>query len=589
MILVMDNFRAPRRAAYQSHAIDGFARTASGRQTVYRNITDPYLGSITRVPEPLQAVAPQPQPQTPPQPLQAPQYVFEPVPVAQPAYIPPVEPMPAPLPEQPLQQTEAPAVRSGFDIATIEEFDKPKNRLAAGRAFRKWMLRGGLITMALFIGVGGLLFAQGYSKVHKVFRGNERPSALNASAVQLLKGESAGRVNVLLLGNGGDGHQAPDLTDTLIVESVDTVHKTAAMFSIPRDLWVQIPKYGNMKINAAYEVGKYNSLGKIDDSNANTDAVMAGFKQVDQAIQTVLGINIDYNVLVNFTSFKQAVDSVGGVTVNVPEALVDPTMAWENGHNPVLAAAGTQQMNGKQALMYVRSRETSSDFARSQRQRSILLALKDKVLSAGTLGNPIKVSQLINAFGDNLVTDFSLSEGMRAYSIGKVITNEKIASIDLVTPPNNLITTGNMNGVSIDVPRAGQFDYAAIQDYVKQTLAGTSATTAAPAAPNSASPTTTTPAETAQISVLNGTSKEGLAGSKAAKLKTAGYNVIQVGNAPTKTYAKTTIVDLSNGTDPKTKSYLESTFGVTSVTTLPAGVAAGTANFVVILGAEQTL
>jgi len=490
---------------------------------------------------------------------------------------------PRPQVEESVEATpDEPARPSPFDLETIEETVVPKNRLAAGRAFKKWLLRGGLITLALLIAGGGLLFMQGYNKVHKVFRGEGKVSAFSASAdQQLLKGEKTGHVNILLLGNGGIGHDGSDLTDTIIVESIDTVRKTASLISVPRDLWVQVPGHGSMKINAAYETGKYDYLGKIDASNANTEAVFAGFKTADQIIGGVLGITIDYNALVNFTSFREAVDSVGGVTVNVPEQLYDPTMAWENHNNPVLAQPGVQEMNGKQALLYVRSRETTSDFARSQRQRAVILALKDKVLSAGTLSNPLKISQLINAFGDNLVTDMSLSEAMRAYSLGKDMNNSKIASIDLVTPPHDLITTGGMNGLSIDKPRAGLYEYSAIQEYIQQVL-----NPPAPTTPSAAAGTSSVP-ENAAITVLNGTATEGLAGRKAATLKAAGYNVVSTGNAPAT--ARTVVVDYSGGADPNTKSYLEKTFGTTAVTTSPyASVTQGSANFVVILGSDQS-
>jgi len=471
----------------------------------------------------------------------------------------------------PVAPTPGPA--SPFDLRAIEEIEKPKNRLTAGRAFRKWLLRGGLAALVLMVGIGGLLFAQGYMKVHRVFKGTAAHSAALQANVDVtkLKGEGDGRVNILLLGNGGGTHDAPDLTDTLMVMSIDPVNKKAVLLSVPRDLWVNVPSYNAMKINAVYEVGKYNYEHKIDSTNNNTQAVEAGFAMADKQVETVLGIPIHYNMLVNFAAFRQAIDTVGGVNISVPTQLYDPTMAWENHGNPVLAAAGPQQMSGTQALLYVRSRETSSDFARSQRQRAMLLALKDKVLSAGTLSNPLKISQLMSAFGNNMVTDFSLSDANRAYQIMKDISNTNVQSMDLVTPPNALVTTGNINGVSIDVPKAGQFNYTAIQNFVHSGLKDGFLVN-----------------ENAQLTVLNGTAKEGLATTKANELRSYGYNVTSVGNAPTKTYAKTVIVDFSNGADKVTKQYLETRYGVKSVNAVPdPAIQRGSADFIVILGAEQ--
>jgi LCP family protein required for cell wall assembly len=454
--------------------------------------------------------------------------------------------------------------------------DRPKNRLQAGKAFRKWMLRGGLAAAVLLLAVGGLLFYQGLNKVHKVFKGTASRAAALQSEVNptLLKGEGDGRVNILLLGNGGVGHDGPDLTDTMMVASIDPINKTATLLSVPRDLWVKMPNNfisANQKINAAYESGKYHYLGKQDASNADSKAVEAGFTAADQTVSQVLGITIHYNMVVDFHAFRQAVDSVGGVTINVPEQLYDPTMAWENNHNPILAAAGVQQMDGIHALMYARSRETTSDFARGERQRAIILALKEKALSLGTLSNPVKISSLMSAFGNNLVTDLSLSDAVRLYDLTKGISGDNIKSLDLVTKPNMLVTTGNMNGISIDQPRAGLYNYGEIQAFVRASLRDGYITK-----------------ENSSVTVLNGTSVAGLATTKANELKSFGYNVAKVDNAPTEAYDQTVVVDLTNGADKYTKHYLENRYGVSAVTKIPdTSIQAGDAHFIVILGQDQ--
>jgi anionic cell wall polymer biosynthesis LytR-Cps2A-Psr (LCP) family protein len=86
---------------------------------------------------------------------------------------------------------------------------------------------------------------------------------------------------------------------------------------------------------------------------------------------------------VDFAAFKQTVNSIGGVTFNVPETLYDPTIAWENHGNSYIAMKGMQTFNGDKALLYARSRETSSDFARGQRQRQLIVAIKDKHFHLG--------------------------------------------------------------------------------------------------------------------------------------------------------------------------------------------------------------
>jgi LCP family protein required for cell wall assembly len=440
------------------------------------------------------------------------------------------------------------------------------------RMLRSWAFRTTVAMLVLIIGFGGVLFAQGYLKLHKAFKGGATAAALQRVVTpDLLKGEGDGRINILLLGNGGDGHEAPDLTDTMMVASIDPVNKTADLVSIPRDMWVAIPKHGSMKINAAYETGKYDYLGKIDNSNKDHNAVKAGLDMADQTVEQVLGISIHYNVLVNFISFKKAVDTVGGVTVNVPDQLYDPTMAWENNWNPVLAKAGVQQMNGKQALMYARSRETSSDFARGERQRLIILALKEKVATLGTLSNPLKISQLLSTFGDNVYTDLSLTDASRLMSLSKGISNSKVKSVGFTDEGLNLVTTDNVKGQSVVKPRAGFNEYGDIQAYIRSTLVDGYILK-----------------EHSSITVLNGSGKPGLAATEAKLLKSYGYNVQTVGDAPQGTYLKTTIVDLTKGKDKYTKHYLERRFGVNATSVVPdASIQSGQAHFIIILGTDE--
>lgn len=438
---------------------------------------------------------------------------------------------------------------------------------------RKWSFRGAVASLVLLIGVGGFLFWQGYLNLHKVFKGNAHAASLQANVdPNLLKGEGDGRVNILLLGRGGLGHDAPDLTDTIMLASIDPVNHSAELLSVPRDLWVTLPSGGSSKINAVWETGKYKYLGKMDSSNKNSKAVQAGFTAIDQTVEQVLGVPIHYNVLIDFQAFRQAVNTVGGVTINVPKTLYDPTMAWENNWNPVLAKAGVQKFDGKHALIYVRSRETSSDFARAERQRSVLLALKDKAVSVGTLSNPTKLAGLMSAFGNNAQTDLSLGDASRLYSIFKAIGNNKVQSLDLVTPPHQFVTTGNINGQSVVQPRAGLGQYDDIQKYVRSSLKDGYIVK-----------------EHANITILNGTGQNGLATSKAEELKSYGYNVGTVSTAPTNGYSETVIVDRTNGRDKYTKHYLEQRFNTTATTKLPdTAIAPGSADFIIVLGSDES-
>jgi LCP family protein required for cell wall assembly len=438
---------------------------------------------------------------------------------------------------------------------------QPKSR-------KKKIIKRTLIVLAVIA-----LFAGGYfaykvyiTQRHVLKGGGKAPALANQVDISQLKGEGDGRINVLLLGIGGPGHDGPDLTDTIMLASIDPINNEAALVSIPRDLWVKIPNNGTQKINAAYAYGKQQSKAK-DAAGKQKDAL----DLVDKTVGNVIGIPIHYHVVVDFAAFKQAVDAVGGVTLNVPEQLYDPTIAWENNWNSVIAKPGVQTFNGSKALLYARSRETSTDFARGQRQRALLVALKDKVTSAGTFTNPVKISDLLSSFGNNVYTDFSLNDIMRLKEIGSKIPSSSISSLDMVTPPHDLLTTGMINGLSTVYPKAGVGNYTALQDYIRNALRDGYLKK-----------------ENANVAVLNGTPTGGLATKQATILKSYGYNVTQVADAPTKNYANTIIVDLRNGTKKYTRHYLENRFNTKATSKLPDGIDPGTADFVIILGQNET-
>ncbi|MBC7546371.1 LCP family protein, partial [Candidatus Saccharibacteria bacterium] len=449
-------------------------------------------------------------------------------------------------------------------------------------AIRRWSLRGVIALLVVTIGFGGLMFSQGYFNVKKVFKGGATTAAALTTNVnpQLLKGEGDGRINVLLLGRGGGDHDGPDLTDSMLIASIDPVNKTSTLLSLPRDMWVQVPGSGAMKINAAWETGKYKSLGRISSDNSNSIAVQAGFSTVDQVVESVVGIPIHYNVLVDFNAFKQAVDTVGGISFKAPEDLIDPTIAWENDNNRIIAKAGPQTMDGRHSLLYVRSRETTSDFARAERQRIVLLALKEKVKTLGTLTNPAKLSGLVSTFGNNVQTDLSISDASRLYSIFSGVDSNNIGSIGLagsagnssISPSPSLVTTANLNGQSIVQPKLGLNQYVDIQSYVRNQLKD----------PYLAK-------ENAKVMVLNGTTKPGFANVKATELKSYGYNVVAMANAPTSGYTQTTLIDLTAGRDKYTQRYLEQRLNVKATTTLPStSILPNGAEFVIILGSDET-
>jgi LCP family protein required for cell wall assembly len=432
---------------------------------------------------------------------------------------------------------------------------------------RRVLKRTAQTLLVLFLIGAGFFGAKLYITSKHLFHGGGRAPAL-AEDISKLRGEGDGRVNILLLGTGGPGHEGADLTDTIMLASIDPVNHTTALLSIPRDLWVKIPGDGYQKINAAYAYGKEQSRQK-SESGKDAD----GLKLLDKTISPVIGIPIHYHAVVNFQAFKQTVDSLGGVSFYVPDTLYDPTIAWENHGNSYIATKGNQSFNGAKALLYARSRETSSDFARGQRQRQLMVAIKDKAFSAGTFSNPVKISGLLSSLGNNIYTDFSLNDIMRLYQIMGKTSNSSITSLDLVTPPHDLLTTGNMNGLSVVEPKAGLFDYDAMTNYVRNALKDGFIAK-----------------ENAQVAVYNATDTVGLATKEGNLLKSYGYNVTTVASTSNSTNPSTTkLIDLSGGKNKYTQHYLEQRFNTKATGSLPSSFGitpqAGT-SFVIILGED---
>lgn len=459
-------------------------------------------------------------------------------------------------------------------IVLNDDFSSPHRRRAKKHPHARRRLKKASLLIGAFLIVGAAYFGvRFYLTGRELFRGGGKAPALADNIdINQLKGEGDGRINILLLGVGGPEHQGGDLTDTIILASIDPINHKTALLGLPRDLWVKIPGDGYQKLNAAYSYGKEGSSAKTEAGKEED-----GLALLDKTLQPVLGVPIHYHTIINFKAFKQLVDAVGGVDANVTPELSAHETFWVEGtrnqYYHLNVPAGNQHFDGTKALYFSRERHNDSDFVRSQRQRLIITALKSKIFSAGTFSNPVKISQLLTGLGSNVHTDFSLTDLSRLYNVGGHIPAGNIKSIDLVTAPHDYLTTANINGLSVVEPKAGLFNYDAIQSYVHNAIKDSFLAK-----------------ENSNIAIYNATSIDGLAGSSATKLRSFGYNVTTVDNAPSATNpSNTTIVDMTGGKDKYTRHYLEQRFGVTSVKSVPADFKlkppSGT-SFVIILGRD---
>ncbi|HEY8999158.1 MAG TPA: LCP family protein [Candidatus Saccharimonadales bacterium] len=287
-----------------------------------------------------------------------------------------------------------------------------------------------------------------------------------------------GRVNILLAGDsvgrtdGGGGQQ---LTDSIMIVSIDTQNHTAFFLSVPRDMYVDIPGFASSKINAAAEDGA-SAYGSHPEYDAN------GMGLLSQVVSQKMGITVDYYALVDYAAFENAVDAVGGISVNIQSSdsrgLYDPSVTSPTDSRPLVDLTnGVHKLNGQEALGLARARGDSagsygygqSDFTRTQNQREMLIAIEDKAVTAGVLSNPIKLGNLFDSFGSNIETDMTLGNARELYNVFKKIPSASIASESLNSANGHDLLTGKViKGQDVLVPAAGTGDFSAIQAFVAQ-------------------------------------------------------------------------------------------------------------------------
>lgn len=335
-----------------------------------------------------------------------------------------------------------------------------------------------------------------------------------------LNTDPKGHTNILLVGIGGKGHDGGDLTDTMIIASVDYENKLVPMLSLPRDLYVKSERLkSSSRINEIYYLAK-----KAYDSKN-------GMEEVKNIVKDITGVPIDYYVKVDFSGFKKIVDSLGGVDVVVPDDIYDATYpkGETDGYEPFSIKAGPQHLDGEIALKYARTRHTSGgDFGRAQRQQQILSAIKEKALSSNVLTNPEKIKALYDSVSESIETDLDVSEIIELAKVAKDLGKQSVVSHVLT----NLDTDCGgylyqpareyFNDAFVFLP-AGN-DYDAIHDFSQNIFYNTKAIASAHG-----------------VQVLNGTKTPNLAGEVMGFLGRTCVNITYYGNNSDRTLTQSTI------------------------------------------------
>ncbi|HEU4323710.1 MAG TPA: LCP family protein [Roseiflexaceae bacterium] len=223
-------------------------------------------------------------------------------------------------------------------------------------------------------------------------------------------------VNILLLGTDARPGEEVSRTDAIIVVHIDPRTDRVSMLSLPRDLWVSVPGYGKARINAAYPIGE-KSFGKH-----------YGPAMAKQTVSKLLDIPIHHFVLVNFDGFKTLIDRLGGITIDVPKEIDDPSYPTEDYRTiKVHFDSGPQQMDGDRALIYARTRHADSDFGRNQRQQQVLMAIFDRVRERGVLSQITSLDDYTDALRDSIRTDVTKNDMLSLTSLVPRLSPERVA------------------------------------------------------------------------------------------------------------------------------------------------------------------
>ncbi len=290
--------------------------------------------------------------------------------------------------------------------------------------------------------------------------------------------------NVLLLGHGGAGHSGGALADTMIVVHVDPQLKKAALISIPRDLWITLPQENGSKVN----------------KKLNHALALGGGELAKDAVSTVIGMPIQYFVSVSFDGMEAAINTLGGVEVDVPVTFDDywypvrgreletcgmtaeeiqeitNTMSGFEGekmfpcrYEHIHYDAGETSMDGASALKFVRSRHSTQhggDFSRSQRQFALLVGIKEKLLTLGALDDlPKFFKQLVKM----VQTDIDQRIAQLLVDVIGDVTSFSLVRIQL-TEENVLVASRSYDGQAILLPKAGEGQWKEIHSFIQNQL-----------------------------------------------------------------------------------------------------------------------
>lgn len=352
----------------------------------------------------------------------------------------------------------------------------------------------------------GLMFA-GYSywNYRRIFVSTNEPvSTALPNATPSPTPDPLAPFGVLVMGFGGPAHDGGYLTDTMILAYIEHREEKVTLISLPRDLWVNLPvtetEEKPFKINHAYAIGRDDR--RYPNKPTQYTGEGGGGALAKKVVQDVTGLPVNHFVALSFEGFKKSIDVLGGVQVSVPVTFEDPLYpiesmktdlcgiteeefakrvatlsgakleeSFECRYETLHFEAGRQLMDGETALKYVRSRHSPTyggDFARSERQKSVISALKNQVLSVQFLP---KLVPFISSLTRDMQMDIELNKIQEWISQADQLKNYEIKSIEISDK------TVLQHGTSADrqyilMPKTGMYDWTSIHEYIQAELDG---------------------------------------------------------------------------------------------------------------------
>jgi len=341
-----------------------------------------------------------------------------------------------------------------IDLSSVNKPSSKKRKTPNNNRFLTWVsnhkIKAAVSFLLIMILAGGAIFYNGkINDLRKTGLKNVNyltpiKTVINAvapaqeQAIDKLD-QSDGKTNILVVGVDSRAKGEVGLTDSIIMMSYDHEKNEIAQISFPRDL------EANFKVNGlSYNRNKLNAVFPLTFSGTNstdeTTKYNASFENLGTVVEGISGLKVHYGVLINFRGFKDIVENLGGITVDVERSFIDYQYPNDNdtGVITVQFTKGSQTLNGTKALQYARSRhsvnpiEEGTDFARARRQQKVIAAIKEKFISSNIFNKAESLNQLITTLGNNIkfynFSDKEISIGIQSRD---VLKNVKIYSMVL--------------------------------------------------------------------------------------------------------------------------------------------------------------